>query len=53
MKELKKWVFNYRYMLIPLAVPLMYEAQNGKINVYYRQILIFGFRVAYWTVQPN
>lgn len=48
---MKKCIFNYRYMLIPVAIPLLNDFYNGKLVTLYRVILIFGFRVAYWTVR--
>ena len=44
--ELKTEVFNWRYVLVPVAVPLL-RTNSG---LHYRTIFIFGVRVAYWTV---
>jgi hypothetical protein len=41
-----KWeVFYWQFCLIPVALPLF-----SKNNIVYRMLLIFGVRVAYWTV---
>jgi len=40
-------IFNYRFLLIPVAVPAFYK---GPLQ--WREVLIFGFRVAYWTIKP-
>jgi len=45
LQAIKTDVFYSQFMLIPIAVPLM-----GTSILHWRCVLIFGFRVAYWTV---
>ena len=48
---MKLKIFDYRYCLIPLAIPFQLDIIGG-VQVYYRTLLIFGVRLAYWTVKP-
>ena len=47
--SMKTAVFDYRFMLIPLAVPALTDVCRG-VTIRYRVVLIFGFRVAYWSI---
>ncbi len=50
---MKTDIFYYQFVLIPVAIPLIrkFSEKRDEVEVTsFRVVLIFGFRVAYWTV---
>lgn len=45
-------IFHPAYVLIPVSVPKLRRWVSERTMVTYRTVLVFGFRVAYWTVTP-
>jgi hypothetical protein len=45
-------IFDYRFILIPLSIPLLHDVNaRGEITIEYRVLYVFGIRLAYWTVK--